>query len=220
MTSPAAGGGDTSIQSIQRNSPQSSGGVNDRYLRYYRDAIIWTVNTILLPVVIALAFLIFIWGVYKYFILGATSEDKRAEGRQLVLWGVIGFVIIFTVWGLVNIVTATLGLRAGGSSPEIPTIGTQGSKSGTVPTSRGSGSGSGAGGSSGGGSGIGCKDRYALNYDPNATGYAGCEYPCGDPKATTYGKSSVCEYEGGEAEPTTPSSDEDEQQLEPGQVAI
>lgn len=180
----------------------AAGGINDSYLRYYRDVIIWTINNVLLPVVISIAFIVFIWGVYKYFILGAANEDKRAEGRQLVLWGVIGFVIIFTVWGLVNIVSATLGLRAGGNAPPIPTIGTQGNRSGTVPASRGAG---------GGSSGAGCKDPYADNYDRSATGYVNCEYGskqtgCGDPAASNYNPAAKGYYVGCEYGPDESSS--------------
>lgn len=67
----------------------------------------------------ALAFIIFIWGVYKYFILGAAEEGEKSEGRKFAMWGVIGFVIILSVWGIVNIVKDTLNLGQGGNN--VPT---------------------------------------------------------------------------------------------------
>ncbi len=70
----------------------------------------------------AIAFIVFLWGVYKYFIYGADNETERATGKQFVLWGIIGFVVILSVWGLVAIVSGTLGLQLGGAAPKPPTI--------------------------------------------------------------------------------------------------
>ena len=80
------------------------------------NTIIDIINNVLVPLVFALAFIVFLWGVFQYFIAGADNEDKHKEGRQFVLWAIIGFVIIFTLWGLVNIVVSTLNLPAGGSA--------------------------------------------------------------------------------------------------------
>lgn len=72
--------------------------------------VIGALNTVVVPIIIALAFLVFIWGVLKYFFIGGDDEGKRAEGRQFVFWGILGMVVIFAVWGLVNIVLSTLGI--------------------------------------------------------------------------------------------------------------
>lgn len=66
------------------------------------------INGTLVPLVFALAFLMFIWGVFKYFILGGGDEEKRAEGKQLMLWGIIAFVVMVSVWGIVNILSTGL----------------------------------------------------------------------------------------------------------------
>lgn len=78
-------------------------------LKGYTTNILFIINFLLIPALIALALITFLWGVYNYFILGAASDDKRAEGRQFVLWGLIGFVVIISVWGLVFVVGSTLG---------------------------------------------------------------------------------------------------------------
>lgn len=70
-------------------------------------------NEIVIPIIFTLAFLVFVWGVAKYFILhGASedSEDARAKGRQFILWGLLGMALLFSVWGLVNLLLSTLGL--------------------------------------------------------------------------------------------------------------
>lgn len=102
--------------------PSSSGvGVNLNAITPYSDLIINLINDVFVPVLFALAFLMFLWGVYKYFILGAADEEARAKGREFVLWGLIGFVVILSVWGLVAIVTNTFGLSAE-SAPAFPRL--------------------------------------------------------------------------------------------------
>lgn len=93
-------------------------------IKPYSDAIVTVINFYLVPALMAIAFIVFLWGVYKYYIYGADNETERATGHQFVLWGVIGFVVIFALWGLVNIVAGTLGLELGGKSPTPPTFNT------------------------------------------------------------------------------------------------
>ena len=101
----------------------SSGSVNQQWTQYYRDTIVWAVNFVLVPILMAVAFIVFLWGVFNYFILGAANDEKRKEGRQFVLWGIIGFVIIMSIWGLVNIVKDTLvPSTAGSTRPNYPTL--------------------------------------------------------------------------------------------------
>lgn len=109
-------------------------GVNVTYLQGYSNSITGVINYVLVPVLMAIAFIVFLWGVYKYFILGAADEKSRTDGRQFTLWGVIGFVVILSLWGIVNIFMSTLGLSVG-TAPAYPTIGNVG---GTQSTTGGS----------------------------------------------------------------------------------
>lgn len=72
--------------------------------------IIGALNTIVVPVIFALTFAVFVWGIVSYFFLHGTEEGKRAEGRQFIFWGVIGMVVLFSVWGFINILLSTLGI--------------------------------------------------------------------------------------------------------------
>ena len=72
--------------------------------------VIGLLSLVVVPVIFALAFLVFIWGVVKHFFLHPGDETKRAEGRQFVLWGILGMVVLFSVWGLVNLLLSTLGI--------------------------------------------------------------------------------------------------------------
>ena len=72
--------------------------------------IIGLLNTVAVPIIFAFAFAAFIWGVVNYFFLHGGEEAKREEGRKFVMWGLLGMVVLFSVWGFVNIVLSTLGI--------------------------------------------------------------------------------------------------------------
>lgn len=72
------------------------------------DAVLTFINNVLVPLVFALAFLMFIWGVFQYFILGSDDEGKRETGRSFMLYGIIGFVVMVSIWGIVNILSTGL----------------------------------------------------------------------------------------------------------------
>jgi len=73
--------------------------------------IIGIINNVLVPLIFALAFIVFIWGVFQYFIAGGHDEEKRESGKQLMLWGIIGFFVMVSVWGLVNILRGTFNFN-------------------------------------------------------------------------------------------------------------
>lgn len=75
--------------------------------------VIGILNTVVVPVIFALAFAAFVWGAVNYFFFHGGDETKRAEGRQFVLWGILGMVVLFSVWGFVNIMLSTLGIAPG-----------------------------------------------------------------------------------------------------------
>ena len=62
----------------------------------------------LLPFLVALGVIYFVWGVITYVI--SSDEEAKTTGRNRMIWGIIGLVVIIGVWGLVRIVTNTFGL--------------------------------------------------------------------------------------------------------------
>lgn len=81
--------------------------------------IIFLINTVLVPLIFAIAFIVFLWGVAKTYILSNGNEGDVEKGHKLILWGVIGFVVMVSLWGLVNVVGNTFGLT-GVMAPEFP----------------------------------------------------------------------------------------------------
>ena len=88
--------------------------------------IINTINGVIVPVLFAVAFIVFLWGAFTTFILGASEGAKKEEGKNLTLYGLIGFFVMISIWGLVNILTNTAGLgNNSGPTGGTPTSGVQ-----------------------------------------------------------------------------------------------
>lgn len=63
------------------------------------------VTTILLGLIV----LVFLWGLMKYMYKGQGSDTARAEGRKLMLWGVIGIFVVTSWIALVTILASFVG---------------------------------------------------------------------------------------------------------------
>ena len=65
----------------------------------------------LVPLIIGLAVLYFLWGVLKY-VVAKDSEDQK-EARSVMVMGVIVLFVMVSVWGLVNLLGDTIGINRG-----------------------------------------------------------------------------------------------------------
>lgn len=82
------------------------------------------INVYVVPIIFAIAFLVFLWGVFQYFIAGGADESKRSEGKNFVMWGLIGFVLMFSLWGIVNLLIGTVPGLNSQNHPTLPTFNT------------------------------------------------------------------------------------------------
>ena len=80
------------------------------------------INNILIPLVFAIALLVFIYGVFDYFILGGADEPKREEGRKLMLYAIVGFVVMISIFGIVNLIATGLGFGGQEDIQNIPNV--------------------------------------------------------------------------------------------------
>lgn len=71
-----------------------------------------------IPMLVTLAVVIFIIGVIKY-ISKADEEAGRKEGKNLMIYGIIGLFVIVSIWGLVGIIQGTFGLGTNVLIPQL-----------------------------------------------------------------------------------------------------
>ncbi|MFA7285484.1 MAG: pilin [Candidatus Paceibacterota bacterium] len=79
-----------------------------------------TILNNVIPVLITLAVIYFIWGVIHYAI--ARDEDAKTEGRGAMINGLIALMVIVSVWGLVNFIKNFVGLDVADTEISIPCI--------------------------------------------------------------------------------------------------
>lgn len=87
--------------------------------------VINTINGVVVPVLFAVAFVVFLWGAFDVFILGANSDETKERGKNLMLWGLIGFFVMVSIWGLVNILTGTISFGNNTGPTSVPRSGVQ-----------------------------------------------------------------------------------------------
>ena len=73
----------------------------------------------IIPVLIVLGVVYFVWGVISYVI--SSDEEAKKAGKNRMIWGIIGLVVIVGMWGLVSIVTSTFGL-SNNTNIVLPTV--------------------------------------------------------------------------------------------------
>lgn len=72
----------------------------------------------LIPILIGLAVLLFLWGLLRYVI--SRDDNSRKEAVSVITYGVIVLFVMVSVWGLVNLVARTLGINIQTNSPIPP----------------------------------------------------------------------------------------------------
>ena len=95
---------------------------------FLQDILIF-INNILIPFIIGIGFLIFVWGMFQYFIAGGANEEAKEKGKSMMIWATLGFVIIIVFWGIINVIAGSTGLNQNldtgliPNAPELPTDG-------------------------------------------------------------------------------------------------
>jgi len=72
----------------------------------------------IIPILILVGVVYFVWGVVQYMI--ADAEEAKKKGKEHIIYGIIGLAVIVGLWGLVNVVVTTFGL--GEQSLNVPSL--------------------------------------------------------------------------------------------------
>ena len=71
------------------------------------------INEVLIPFTLGVAFLIFIINAVRFFVIGGDNTESQENAKSLALYGVGAFVLILSLWGLVNLLSNGFGLNEG-----------------------------------------------------------------------------------------------------------
>ncbi len=77
---------------------------------------------ILIPLAFAIALLFFFWGLALY-ILNAGNEEKREQGKNIMIWGIVALFIMASIWGIVAFIGSALGIGQGQDIGNVPGVG-------------------------------------------------------------------------------------------------
>jgi hypothetical protein len=81
-------------------------------------------NTVLIPFIIGIGFLVFVWGMFQYFIAGGANDDAKDKGKSLMIYATLGFLLIIVFWGVINLLSNSTGLQGENleNRPKVNTI--------------------------------------------------------------------------------------------------
>jgi hypothetical protein len=74
--------------------------------------VIGNIVNLLVPLVSTLAIVFFFYGLAKY-VLNAGDEEKKAEGKNIMIWGVLAMFVLVTIWGIIGFLQKTAGNTQG-----------------------------------------------------------------------------------------------------------
>lgn len=66
------------------------------------------INIVLIPFLFAIALLVFLVNIVRYFLL-SNNIDKREDAKRAALYGILAFVFLVSIWGIVNLFVTGFG---------------------------------------------------------------------------------------------------------------
>ena len=78
------------------------------------------INNTLIPLLFAAALLFFLYGAFKFFI--QNDQVDRDEGQKYMIGAVIAFVVMVSVFGIVNLIAGGLGFSDDEEIENIPNV--------------------------------------------------------------------------------------------------
>jgi len=83
---------------------------------------IQAILNVLLPVLMLVGVVVFLWGVIKY-ITSSGDEEARKSARGYIIYGLIGIFIMVALWGIIQVAAQTLGIGGQtGGTIQLPTF--------------------------------------------------------------------------------------------------
>jgi hypothetical protein len=100
------------------------GGGNGGAIGTAMKSILDFIESFVIPFILAIGFLVFVWGMFNYFIRGGANDEAKENGKSLIMYAIAGYVVILAFWGIVNILANGIGLSKQGleDTPKVKDI--------------------------------------------------------------------------------------------------
>lgn len=73
-----------------------------------------SITTALVPILMTVALLYFIWGLIKYIIAaGKGDAEEGKQGKKIMIWGIVALFVMASVWGLTGMLGRIFGVGSG-----------------------------------------------------------------------------------------------------------
>lgn len=107
----------TPVTTFSQTSPldlNAAGTTFYNVLDYINDTL-----RLLNPVLFAIAFVVFFWGLSK-FILNSGNKDAVEKGKEYMFWAVLALFILVSFRVLISLISGDFGLGGATTTPQIP----------------------------------------------------------------------------------------------------
>jgi hypothetical protein len=108
----ARNGGSTATGSGSEGSGVDVGTVcSDIKFKSVLNILIWikcVISAVIIPLIFSLAFLFFLWGIFKF--MAASDSTKKEQAKNYIWWGLVGLFVMVSLWGIIRILNSTLGI--------------------------------------------------------------------------------------------------------------
>ena len=74
------------------------------FLAKFNEAILYPLITLMM----AIALVVFLYGCFE-FIMNAGNDAARSKGKQHILWGIIGMLVMVSAYAILSVVAGTIG---------------------------------------------------------------------------------------------------------------
>lgn len=116
----------TTEGTVGKNGNVNSGAkgtcrVNEKTFAGYVDFFGCGIRVAVLPFIFLMAVVGFVWGITT-MLRNPANEESQKKGREFILWGIIGFFVITSVYALVAIIRRTVGFGFNAKDDATPYI--------------------------------------------------------------------------------------------------
>ncbi|MBU0749941.1 hypothetical protein KKH15_00290 [Patescibacteria group bacterium] len=59
-----------------------------------------SINTFIVPALFTLSLVVFVWGLFQYYIEGAYNEERKEAAKVLLAYALVSFVVVSGIWYL------------------------------------------------------------------------------------------------------------------------